>query len=159
MYSYPSEILPSFAYLGCWEHAEDNSVLEDLKIKAVLTIHNNPENLKLPADTTHLRLTLADVDSENIAQYFEESFQFFEKCREEKRRVLVHCGAGVSRSATLLIAYVMRRHGLTRQGALQFCQKRRSVTLPNDGNQGPRECVHVCVWEGVSMQVGRWVRM
>ena len=45
----------------------------------------------------------------------------------------MHCGAGVSRSATLLIAYIMRRHGLPLAAALQFCQKRRSVTLPNEG--------------------------
>ena len=46
---------------------------------------------------------------------------------------LVHCGAGVSRSACLCIAYLMRAKRWTAQKALDHCRARRSLVMPNDG--------------------------
>ena len=50
--------------------------------------------------------------------------------------MLVHCGAGVSRSASLCIAYLMRRFGWNAARARKHCQTRRSLVNPNDGFWG-----------------------
>jgi protein-tyrosine phosphatase len=45
--------------------------------------------------------------------------------------VLVHCMAGVSRSASFVIAYVMRKQGKGFEQALQFVKERRAKANPN----------------------------
>jgi dual specificity MAP kinase phosphatase len=45
----------------------------------------------------------------------------------------VHCGAGVSRSAALCLAYLMRRNRWTARKALEFARARRAVINPNEG--------------------------
>lgn len=47
----------------------------------VITIHNNPENIKLPKRFKQLRLQLADVDTQNVSQFFDASYQFIEEGR------------------------------------------------------------------------------
>lgn len=45
----------------------------------------------------------------------------------------MHCGAGVSRSAAFVIAYLMKMQRLTFHEALNYCRKKRSVVCPNLG--------------------------
>ncbi|CAG2166466.1 unnamed protein product [Oppiella nova] len=47
-------------------------------------------------------------------------------------KVLVHCGEGISRSATLVLAYLMIRCGYTAQEAVAQVRKHRSI-FPNIG--------------------------
>ena len=52
-----------------------------------------------------------------------------------KGSVLVHCYAGVSRSASVVIAYLMQEKDMLFQEAFQFASKRRPVIFPNMGFQ------------------------
>lgn len=45
---FPTPIDPHL-YLGNWVNASDTAKLDNLKIKRVVTIHNEPRNLKLPS--------------------------------------------------------------------------------------------------------------
>ena len=49
--------------------------------RRVITIHNNPENLALPARFRHLRFQAADVDTVDITQFFAPSYAFIEEGR------------------------------------------------------------------------------
>lgn len=47
--------------------------------------------------------------------------------------VLVHCFAGVSRSATIVIAYLMQEFGMGYTEATQYVRKQRYFINPNEG--------------------------
>ncbi|BDA42767.1 probable dual specificity protein phosphatase 6 at N-terminal half [Coccomyxa sp. Obi] len=130
---YPAEIVPKVLYLGDWEHAQQTERLDELNVRRVITIHNNPENMQLPAKFKHLRLQLADVDTQDISKFFATAYTFIEEARGANEGVLVHCGAGVSRSAALCISYLMRRFTWAAKRAREHCKQRRSLVNPNQG--------------------------
>jgi protein-tyrosine phosphatase len=49
--------------------------------------------------------------------------------------VLVHCYAGVSRSASCVIAFLMQECGLTFMEAMTYVRKKRPIVFPNFGFQ------------------------
>ncbi len=56
----------------------------------VITIHNNPENMQLPAKFKHLRLQLADVDTQDISKFFATAYTFIEEARAANEGVQVY---------------------------------------------------------------------
>lgn len=48
-------------------------------------------------------------------------------------RVLCHCAAGVSRSASCVVAYFVLHRGMRFDAALALVQQRRRIVKPNDG--------------------------
>lgn len=45
---------------------------------------------------------------------------------------MVHCHAGVSRSAAIVIAYVMKKYGLNFEAGFEFVRRRRVRIRPNE---------------------------
>jgi len=64
---------------------------------------------------------------------FDKAFQFIDNASNEKSRILIHCAAGVSRSSTLLIAYLMKVNKWTFREAYEHVKKRRPIVSPNAG--------------------------
>jgi len=56
---------------------------------------------------------------------------FAERVREGQGKVLVHCEAGISRSATICIAYLMCYKRWTLEFAYDFVKSRRNLIAPN----------------------------
>ncbi len=73
-----------------------------------------------------------DAATQDISQFFLPVCQILDKATQEGKRVLVHCAAGVSRSPTLVIAYMMWSQKMTRKEAFEYVSSRRPVIQPND---------------------------
>ena len=73
-----------------------------------------------------------DVEHFDLEDYFDEASKFIHDSLAVTN-TLVHCMAGISRSTTLLIAYLIRYRGMTSDDALNHVRNRRSIVNPNPG--------------------------
>lgn len=80
-----------------------------------------------------IQLDVSDTPKEDLSKYFEQISTVIKESKERNEKVLVHCMAGVSRSATLCIAYLMRHEGYTFNEAMIHVKCRRSIVRPNLG--------------------------
>lgn len=82
----------------------------------------------------HLQVPVEDEVNAPIKNYFATAADFIHEHVQRGQNVLVHCMAGVSRSTTLVIAYMMRYRGYNDPWeALHVLQKKRPQVRPNDG--------------------------
>ena len=78
---------------------------------------------------------IIDLPSQNILPYLDKAIEFINRVVTQGGRVLVHCFAGMSRSATTVIAYFMATRKMTFMEAFNFVKKRRPIIFPNFGFQ------------------------
>ena len=116
-------------YLGEIDGAKDFDYFKKEKISNVLSIINKPHEYNEEDKINHKRINLDDLDDVNIIKYFKESIEFIEKAD----KVFVHCLCGVSRSATIVIAYLMWKAHCSYYDAYFFVKSRRPFIDPNDG--------------------------
>lgn len=86
-----------------------------------------------PNGWRYLGLDCDDTASYDIiGKHLDEFTDFMDECVVNKRKVLVHCAAGINRSATLLIAYLVRRRGMSLIDAISLCHVKRPIILTNE---------------------------
>ena len=84
----------------------------------------------------YLQVTVDDAPGEPIRNFFEPCSAFIKEAKDKKSRVLVHCNMGMSRSCTIVLAYLMKHEGLSLAQALVHTKERRPVVSPNPGFMG-----------------------
>uniref|UniRef100_A0A2N9HKF5 Protein-tyrosine-phosphatase n=1 Tax=Fagus sylvatica TaxID=28930 RepID=A0A2N9HKF5_FAGSY len=120
-------------YLGGDAVAKDRDILKQNGITHVLNCVGFvcPEYFK--ADFVYRTLWLQDSPSEDITSILYDVFDYFEDVREQGGRVFVHCCQGVSRSTSLVIAYLMWREGQSFDDAFRYVKAARGIADPNMG--------------------------
>lgn len=85
-------------------------------------------------DIESIRLPLEDDVNANLLPHLDTAVdRIHELITKKNFHVLVHCVAGVSRSATVVIAYLMKYKKLDLRSAFNFCNSLRPVVRPNNG--------------------------
>ena len=104
----PSMIIDHFLYHGDYEHATNALILEELQIQHIISISDFP----LPKDLLDkyhvLWIKVDDMPHVMIRQHFDQTNEILRVCRESNERVLVHCQMGISRSSTIVLAYLLK---------------------------------------------------
>ncbi|XP_069824421.1 dual specificity protein phosphatase 10-like [Dendropsophus ebraccatus] len=126
-----SLILP-FLFLGNEKDAQDLGRMVTLNIGHVLNVTTHlPLYHAESGALRYKRLPATDNSKQDLRQYFEEAFEFIEEAQQEGKGVLIHCQAGVSRSATVVIAYLMKHTLMTVGDAYKFVKGKRPIISPN----------------------------
>ena len=129
-----SLILPNLL-LGDINGCYDLEFLQSHKITHVLTALEGPFSTPalVVAGVTQMSILLQDTEDENISAVFERSTMFIRDALASGGSVYVHCFAGMSRSPTLVAAYLIMEQGMDDEEALYFLQSVRPVVDPNAG--------------------------
>ena len=127
----PIEIIPHL-FLGSIGCASNLKQLENNKMTHILCCASGIKNF-FPNKFKYHNLQLLDSDKEDIKKYFDESFNFIDNGIKNGGNVLVHCHAGVSRSSTILLAYIMKSQKMKLDKALELIKSKREKASPNIG--------------------------
>ncbi|XP_055706125.1 dual specificity protein phosphatase 15 isoform X2 [Phlebotomus papatasi] len=127
-----NKVLPGL-YVGNYRDSKDPQQLDKHNITHILAIHDSPR--RLHPDKHYLCVMAADTPDQNLAQYFSVCNDFIHAARLREGNVLIHCLAGMSRSVTVAVAYIMSVTPLTWREALKVVRAGRAVANPNLGFQ------------------------
>lgn len=121
-------------YLGSAEAARNTKLLKALNIRAVMTVAEELDIKYEEEDLiSHLNVEVRDDGTDRISKFFDDCCDFIAEKRKSGVSVLVHCAAGISRSATIVIAYLMKKKGYSMKGACDLTSSKRGIVMPNPG--------------------------
>ncbi|KAF7852307.1 hypothetical protein BT93_L4601 [Corymbia citriodora subsp. variegata] len=119
-------------FLGSVGAANNEEALKRLNVTHILIIACNLKPV-YPDDFVYKVITVPDKVDTNIRESFDECFEFIDEAKRLGGGVLVHCFVGKSRSVTIVVAYLMKKHGMSFSQALEHVKSRRPQASPNSG--------------------------
>ena len=123
------ECIPGL-WIGDYDAACDKELLESYAITHIVSLYRTPVH---PNDFEYMCINIDDNEREKIYKYFSETNKFIENGLKDGYGVLVHCAGGVSRSATIVIAYMMSTMNIDVKNALSILKQYRLCVSPNRG--------------------------
>lgn len=133
----PAKVM-EFLYLGSQDCC-DFAVLHQYNIKFVLSVGVEPF-AKSP-DVTYKFVDILDLEESDLEKYLHECLHFIDACVGYNANILVHCNAGVSRSASVVIAYLIIKHNLLFDDAYALVKQARASIKPNKGFMKQLQCL------------------
>eukprot|EP01084_Bolivina_argentea_P005675 10701_1 len=148
---YPNQIINDTLYLGMLSQAT-HKILNNLQITHIINVTPTDYNdMSVINNRKYYQIKISDIKQACIADYFEKTFTFINNARNsvpstdnneskendinnyKQNRIFIHCKEGVSRSASIVIAYIMKTHKLSLDKALALVKQKREVVDPNEG--------------------------
>ncbi|KAF8344509.1 protein-tyrosine phosphatase-like protein [Amanita rubescens] len=129
-----SPVLPPSLYLGPRSAASSIQFLTGNAITHVLSVGVNPSR-KFEGVIYH-RISLSDSVDSSISKVVDAACEIIDEAIASKKgtgKILVHCQAGISRSPTIVAAYLMTRKRMTLKASLGKIVCVRPQILPNMG--------------------------
>ncbi|KAJ7688870.1 protein-tyrosine phosphatase-like protein [Mycena rosella] len=126
-----SEITPR-VFVADWFVAQNWDALDALGVTHVVSVCEIPPIVG--SRIAHMHVCIVDLPIADIAKHFESTTKFIrDALSQEGTKVLVHCLGGLSRSISVVCAYLIAAKGLTAAEAIAYTKDRRSIAHPNAG--------------------------
>ncbi|KAI0048706.1 phosphatases II [Auriscalpium vulgare] len=122
-------ILDPYLYLGPCSGASSKPFLASAGITHILSIGATPSE-KLPS-ITYERIRLIDSPTSDIGRAVHDAKVFIDAVKAQHGRVFVHCSQAISRSPTVVAAYLMQAEGMSLKAALGRIVRARPAVSPN----------------------------
>lgn len=142
------EVFPHL-YISNWHTSNNIQVLKKYNIKALITVETRPKTEQIIDEYKNNNIDFKylyafDLPYFSLDIYFDVSYDFIDKHIKKGDNVLVHCYAGISRSSSIILNYIIRKlyeHNDTKdlcpcnvlQYALNIIRYKRNIINPNSG--------------------------
>ena len=123
------EIIKDKLYLGNYDFALNNELLKNKNISCIIVCGSELE-CKFPNEFKYLKINLNDYIEDSILPYIDKCIKFIDENKDKK--IFVHCNAGVSRSPSIIIAYLIKSFNYSFKEAYDFVKNRRNIIKPNE---------------------------
>ncbi|KAJ1527410.1 hypothetical protein ONE63_007392 [Megalurothrips usitatus] len=128
-----AEILPSHLYLGSQDVTQDAELIKKHGITHILSLGVRVPSLPHCPNLSYNFVPALDLPDESIDTILCTTLPLMEEILRKGGCLYVHCNAGVSRSPTVVIAYLIAHRGLSYGEASALVKERRPSTNPNPG--------------------------
>ncbi|XP_030746870.1 protein phosphatase Slingshot isoform X2 [Sitophilus oryzae] len=125
----PTEIF-EHVFLGSEWNASNFEELRKNGVGHILNVTREIDNF-FPGSFKYCNVRVYDDEKTDLLKHLDDTFKYISKARNEGSKVLVHCKMGISRSATVVIAYAMKAYRWEFSKALQYVKERRNCIKPN----------------------------
>ncbi|CAF3082827.1 unnamed protein product [Rotaria sp. Silwood2] len=130
-YGSPSVVIDDFLYHGDLGHASNIRLLNQLGIRHIIDVCDCQLDKEILDNFHVLWINLYDELRADIKKHFDESNDFLHNCKQKNEKVLVHCQMGISRSSSVVLAYLMKYHHDSLLKAYDYLLERRRIAAPN----------------------------
>lgn len=126
-----SSVVPGILYVSGHRPANNLRILQELNIQHIVRL-GDKEDLELYVD--HPEITYHTIEIEDSLRshmtpdILDDAIAFI---KSSTTPVLVHCYAGVSRSVSICMAYLMKVNGMNYQDSKKFLKEKRPCASPN----------------------------
>jgi atypical dual specificity phosphatase len=110
-------------YLSSFVGATDYN-LTKFNISCIITVCKEVPKVEFK-NIESVKLDVVDRPTESLAKYFDFVCDKINEVVNKKGVCLVHCVAGVSRSASMILAYLMKYHKMNLKDAHSFVKSKR----------------------------------
>lgn len=86
-----------------------------------------------PNDFHYFNINILDESSVSIVNYADESYKIISEALKTSQKIFVHCAAGRSRSASLVVLFIMKYKRMSLKEAYKLVQRKRPIIYPNEG--------------------------
>ena len=128
-----STIIENFLYISNYKAASDINLLKKLDINYIINCSGDYCQNVANNFIDYLTLNLKDNSKENIECIFYKCYDYINKCKNENKKILIHCYQGISRSVSIVISYFMISEKMSYDNAFNFVQRKRFIANPNLG--------------------------
>ena len=119
-------------YIGDFPSACNKGELKELGITHIVTAVVGVEPM-FPNDFKYQLVDICDTKTTDISIHFDQCAKFMDDAIENGGKVYVHCMCGISRSATIIAAYLIYKYRFTDDTAIGLLKECRDCIDPNPG--------------------------
>uniref|UniRef100_UPI00398EBA3F dual specificity protein phosphatase 18-like n=1 Tax=Pristiophorus japonicus TaxID=55135 RepID=UPI00398EBA3F len=119
-------------YLSNAVASHNQSLLLASGVTCIISVFPEMMSSVLPG-TEYINIPVSDSPGSQLSEYFDMVADKIHHVEKLHGRTLLHCVAGISRSATLCLAYLMKYHHMSLVEAHAWLRARRPIIRPNSG--------------------------